>query len=248
MTRYGGLAAIYDYLVAGVDFEGWIDYVESILLRFGHWPESVLDLACGTGNTILPFARRGYRVKGLDLAPEMLEFARQKAREQGLEVDFLAEDMRYFRLPRPVDLITCFHDGLNYLLHYDDLVKTFNSVRENLTPKGLFIFDLNAVLWLQKNTSSDVTVVDEPDLTLIWQSCYHNKLSVWEIQLTVFFREGEYYRKIAETHRERGYSVDDVKRALAEAGLECLAAYDAFSFDPAHEGGRRHFYVARRKD
>jgi hypothetical protein len=37
-----------------------------------------------------------------------------------------------------------------------------------------------------------------------------------------------------------------VECALTLAGLEPLAAYDAFTFAPVHEGSRRHFYVARR--
>lgn len=246
MQRYAGLANIYDYLVAGVDFEGWIDYLEEILQRFDYHPRTVLDLACGTGNTTLPLARRGYHVMGLDLSPAMVHIARNKARSQGLTVNFLTGDMRSFRLEKPVDLITCFHDGLNYLPSYGDLERTFHQVRNNLTPGGMFVCDLNTIRWLA-STTPEVTVVDESDFTLIWQSCYQTADFSWEIQLTAFVREGEYYYKITENHREYGYAPEDVHRALQAAGLIHLASFDAFSFAPIHAGSRRHFYIAQRR-
>ncbi len=245
MECYAGLARIYDYLVAGVNFEAWIDYLEEILRHFNHHPRTILDLACGTGNTTLPLARRGYQVTGLDLSPAMIAIARDKATKQGLAVDFFTADMRSFQLEEPVDLITCFHDGLNYLPDYNDLERTFRQVRSNLTPGGMFVFDLNTIQWLA-GTTSEVTVVDEPDLTLIWQSCYEPLDCKWEIQLTAFVREGQYYYKFTEKHREYGYTPEQVYLALQTAGLEHLASYDAFSFSPIHSGSRRHFYVAQR--
>ncbi|MBE3589063.1 MAG: class I SAM-dependent methyltransferase [Thermoanaerobacteraceae bacterium] len=147
MESYTGLAAVYDFLVAGVDFEAWTDYLEEILHRFGHNPRTVLDLACGTGKTTLPLARRGYRVTGMDISPAMVKMAADKAREQGLEVPFFTGDMRSFELAEPVELITCFHDGLNYLPSIGDLEKTFRQVYKNLVPGGLFIGDMN-VPWV----------------------------------------------------------------------------------------------------
>lgn len=247
MKRYAGLAAIYDYLVGGVDFEGWIDYLELITARFGHSAGTVADLACGTGNTTLPLARRGYHATGLDISAEMLAVAREKAAAEDLPVEFLCADMRDFRLPQPVDLVTCFHDGLNYLTEYSDLLKTFNCVRRNLKPAGFFIFDLNAVRWLS-GTRPEVTVVEEEGLTLLWESAYYDQEDTWEVRLTGFAREqeGELYRKFKEVHREKAYRPEEVEAALKAAGLEPLASYDAFTFNPIHEKSRRHFYVARR--
>lgn len=247
MKRYAGLAEIYDYLVGGVDFEGWIDYLELIMARFGHKAKTIADLACGTGNTTFPLARRGYRTFGVDLAGEMLAVAREKAASQDLAIEFLCADMREFYLPFPVDLVICFHDGLNYLTEYGDLIKTFKRVRYNLANGGLFIFDLNAVRWLS-GSRQEVTVVEEEELTLIWESAYHDADDIWEVCLTGFAREkeGELYRKFKEVHREKAYAPEAVKAALIAAGLVFLDSYDAFTFDPIHEKSRRHFYVARK--
>lgn len=242
---YAGLAKIYDYLVAGVDFEAWIDYLEEILQRFNYRPATVADLACGTGNTLLPLARRGYKVTGIDISPQMVAVAAQKAGEAGLDVSFLIQDMCTFRLDAPVELVTCFHDGLNYLLAYADLVQVFCRVRENLTTGGMFVFDLNALNWLA-DLPAEAGELKEQKISLTWESKFDPRGPFWEICLKVSLDEENGVHRFAEVHREKGYRPEEVERALAQAGLELLAAYDAFSFDPVHPGSRRHFYVAGR--
>ena len=53
----------------------------------------VIDLACGTGNAALLAARRGARVVGIDASPGLLEVARERARTQGVDVDFREGDL-----------------------------------------------------------------------------------------------------------------------------------------------------------
>lgn len=61
------------------------EFIERLDLKPGM---KVLDVACGTGNLSLPAARRGAVVTGLDIAPNLLEQARDKAKREGLQVQF----------------------------------------------------------------------------------------------------------------------------------------------------------------
>ncbi|WP_066639899.1 class I SAM-dependent DNA methyltransferase [Desulfolucanica intricata] len=245
MERYRELAGIYDYLVQGVDFEGWIDYIEKLLQKFNYKPRNVADLACGTGNTTFPFARRGYNVIGVDLSPQMINIAQEKAIQQNLDIKFLVQDIRELNLHHKMDLITCFHDGLNYLLNYEDIKLAFKKVYQNLIPDGLFIFDLNSVHWLA-NTDPETTVIEEEDLTLIWQSSYDRANDIWEINLTSFVRKNDLYSKFKEQHREKAYTPYEIELALKEAGLDLLGSYDSFTFEPIKTNSRRHFFATRK--
>ena len=48
----------------------------------------VLDVACGTGNLALPAARAGADVTGVDIAPNLVEQARENAKREGLKAKF----------------------------------------------------------------------------------------------------------------------------------------------------------------
>src|SRR5688572_26591416 len=52
----------------------------------------VLDVACGTGNSAIPAARRGAEVTGVDIAPNLLEQARARAKAAGVEARFQEGD------------------------------------------------------------------------------------------------------------------------------------------------------------
>jgi len=54
--------------------------------------ERWLDLACGTGRVAELAARAGATVVGIDLAPALIETARERARERGLEIDYRVGD------------------------------------------------------------------------------------------------------------------------------------------------------------
>jgi SAM-dependent methyltransferase len=59
----------------------------------------VLDIACGTGNTAIPLARRGCIVTGVDIAPNLLAQARERAASENLSITFDEGDAE--QLPYP---------------------------------------------------------------------------------------------------------------------------------------------------
>src|SRR3954451_20284028 len=69
-------------------------------------PGRLLDLGCGTGRLLLPFARRGYWVLGVDLSGEMLKVAAEKARAAGVAVNLLRANL--------VELDALVHDRFDY--------------------------------------------------------------------------------------------------------------------------------------
>ncbi len=52
----------------------------------------LLDVACGTGNALIPAAEHGAVATGLDITPKLLEAARERARAAGVEVELVEGD------------------------------------------------------------------------------------------------------------------------------------------------------------
>ncbi|MFB7734184.1 class I SAM-dependent methyltransferase [Streptomyces sp. NPDC056112] len=74
-----------------------------------------LDLGCGPGRNALYLAERGFEVDAVDLSPQAVAWARERARETGAEVRFLCQDAfgsAGSPLTGPYDLVYdsgCFH-------------------------------------------------------------------------------------------------------------------------------------------
>lgn len=102
----------------------------------------VLELACGTGQLLVPIARSGFRAVGVDLSAEMLAAARERARSAAAAVDFHVADMRSFDLGEQFALIFVARNSLLHLHGVEDFVSCFLRVRDHLRPGGVFIFDI----------------------------------------------------------------------------------------------------------
>jgi len=240
-------ARVYDRIMADVPYRRWLDYIESIWDSQRFSPETVLDLACGTGNLSILLAKRGYKVTGIDMSSHMLEVARQKCAAEGLEVRFIRADMRRFRLETPVDAAVCVFDSLNYLLEPCDVRSAFASVFAALEPGGLFVFDVNTPERLS-TIPEDVTIFEAEDYTVIWKDLWDAENKWWEVRLTGFIKEKESgkWRKFDEVHRERAFPLQELRSWLEQAGFSVKAVYDSGTFDTVSPLTFRAYFVAEK--
>ncbi|MBD8870718.1 class I SAM-dependent methyltransferase [Nocardioides donggukensis] len=73
-------------------------------------PARIADLGCGTGTLTVLLAEEGHRVHGVDFAPAMVERARRKAQDAGLDVDLTVADAAAPGLePAAYDAVLCRH-------------------------------------------------------------------------------------------------------------------------------------------
>jgi ubiquinone/menaquinone biosynthesis C-methylase UbiE len=72
------------------------DFVARLKLTPG---SRVLDMACGSGNTAIPAARAGVRVVGVDIATNLLDQARERARQAGVPAEFQEGDAEHLEFP-----------------------------------------------------------------------------------------------------------------------------------------------------
>src|SRR2546423_10599507 len=99
----------------------------------------LLDLACGTGRMALRLAAPGYQVTGVDIVPEMIEWARQKAAKQAVSIEWVVADARTFHLQRRFPFIYMLENVFQFFLTLEDQEAMMASVREHLLPKASFL-------------------------------------------------------------------------------------------------------------
>jgi len=119
-----------------------VDFLVHCFRRYATRPvRTVLDIACGTGPHLIRLAERGFRLSGLDLSAETIEFLRERAGAKGFHVGLHVADMTRFRLPRPVDAAICMQDSQGHLLTNEAILAHLRCVARAVKKGGLYVFD-----------------------------------------------------------------------------------------------------------
>lgn len=247
MEAYSSFAQVYDLFMDNVPYGDWCRYIMGLLEEYGIKDGLVLDLGCGTGKMTRLLAAAGYDMIGVDNSEEMLEIARMYDTESS-EILYLLQDMREFELFGTVRAVVSICDSINYLPKEDDLLTVFRLVLNYLDPKGIFIFDLNTV-YKYKDMLGETTIAENRDEgSFIWENYFDEETGINEYDLTLFIKEENgLYRRFEETHYQKVYGLETVKRLLREAGMEFVAAYDAFSREAVKKDSERIYIIAREQ-
>ena len=220
MSSYDALAASYDGLMADGSYLKRADWLERLFKKSRIPVESVLDLACGPGTIACLLAQRGYQVIATDMSEEMLTQASAKAAvlEENAPL-FLLQSMPRLRLAEPVDAVVSTLDSLNYLTRERDIRETFRRVYRWLKPGGQFIFDVNSLYKLRR-MDGQMYMDETEDSFCVWRTFFSEKTRVCTYQVDLFRlnEDGSWDREFEE-HRERAWTVEELRLFLADAGF-----------------------------
>jgi SAM-dependent methyltransferase len=128
--------------------------------------KTVLDLGCGSGESMVPLAKRGARVIGIDISPELIRLARQRLSDYGLAAT-LQEGSAYATglADESVDIVFSMA-----LLHHLDLPTARNEIQRVLRPGGSFILRepirfspiMNSLRRLFPSPKADISEYEHP--------------------------------------------------------------------------------------
>ncbi len=209
--------------------------------------KSCCDLACGTGATAIDFARRGLKVYAVDLSPSMCELARKKALREHVEIKVIEADMRRFRLPEKVDLITCEFDALNHVPRKTDLALVAKAAARALKPGGHFYFDVNTRLAFEEVWPL-TWWVERPGLALVMHGDFDLRSGKAWTTAEFFIKNGCHWERHSERVEEVCWEDDEIRAALTRAGFDRIRSRDAVAFfgnDALVRRGHRTIYMAR---
>jgi SAM-dependent methyltransferase len=135
--------------------------VRGLLDLLGRPSRKVLDLGCGSGRVLVPLAKAGHRVVGIDRDPAALRTSGQAIEKANasaalVEGDFtdaralrnLGADQRSPRSAARFDAVLCLGNTLMTLTDVDRAVELLTRIRALLSPRGAFVIDdIPADLW-----------------------------------------------------------------------------------------------------
>jgi len=101
----------------------------------------IIDIGCGTGRHSIELSRRGYPVTGIDLSESLLGKAREKARQNGLQIDFIKHDARDLPFRDQFDAAIMLCEGGFPLMETDEMnYEILKNVSRSLKGRAKFIF------------------------------------------------------------------------------------------------------------
>jgi SAM-dependent methyltransferase len=174
----------------------------------------LVDLACGTGNTTIPWVGHGWTVIGVDRSAAMLREARRKSRR----VRWYWQDLTELDIDERADLVTCHFDALNHVLDARDLQRVFVNVSRMMNDTALFQFDMNTDHKLRWLSVREKLFRVGPNYFMAHNE-YDRRTRVATFHQLWFVRKGKLYKKREICVRERSYPDVQILRMLKKAGL-----------------------------
>jgi SAM-dependent methyltransferase len=136
------VAEFYDYVVPYRERQD-VNFFVELAQQAG---SPVLEIGCGTGRILIPTARAGVRIVGLDSSASMLAVCREKlAREpQDVQarVELMEGDMRCFDLGRGFRLATIPFRPFQHLISVEDQLACLACIHRHLVAGGRLVIDL----------------------------------------------------------------------------------------------------------
>lgn len=249
MAGYGEFAGVYDILTENVPYDEIAEYYDNIITRLGgKKPDGstlLLDLGCGTGNLTLRLAERGYDVIGSDASEEMLSIA--AAKSDG-SIRFICQSMTETELYGTADAAMSTLDSINHLESREQIAACFESLSANMTPGGLFVFDVNTIYKHREILAENSFVYDVEGVYLVWQNTFCPEDNGVDIDLDIFYEnEDGSYERGYEGFREIALPQDEIIKLLDKAGFDTVAVYEYLTYNEPREESDKLLFAARKR-
>jgi SAM-dependent methyltransferase len=256
--EYADVAQLYDHVVPYATRGDIEFFVDEALAANG----PVLEVGCGTGRILIPTARAGVPITGLDGSGAMLARCREKLAQEPEKVQKLVHlvqsDMRAFELGKTFALATFPFRPFQHLLTVDDQLKCLTTIHSHLEPEGRLILDLfnpsldylaNRPIGLEMPEGPAATLPDGRTLERSFKVVDHDRfeqVNDLELIYNITYPDGRKERSV-HAFTMRYFFRYEVEHLLARTGFvvdQLYAGYDRSAYGTVYPG--ELIFIARK--
>ncbi|HEX9134026.1 MAG TPA: class I SAM-dependent methyltransferase [Ktedonobacteraceae bacterium] len=217
----------------------------------------LLELACGSGRLLVPLARQGYELTGVDSSASMLKLAQEALEQAGVaaQCKLAQENMCRLSLGQKFRLAFIALGSFGHVCTRQEQRQTLAAVRDHLTTGGRFILDIsNADVRYMEHLSGQMlhqgTWQREDGALLSHFVSPASSLTKHLLELTHFYeehRQGEAVRRTVITTHLYLFERNEVELLLEEAGFGIADVYGDYELDPCEHDSPRMIFIAEAR-
>jgi SAM-dependent methyltransferase len=218
--------------------------VDFVVERLGLEPGArVLDLACGHGRHAVELARRGFAVTGFDLSEPSLELARERAADQGVELELVRGDMRELSWEDEFDAVVNLFTAFGYFADAEDDARVLAAVVRALRPRGALLLDTVNLFLLARGFEERHWSELLDGRLMLEDRAYDHLAGRSTATWTLLAADGG---RSEHRHSLRVYTLPELAALLARSGLEVVEAWGGWDGQPYGFEGARLIVHARK--
>jgi len=252
MTDYDLIAPFYD--IEHAQFDEDLSLYTNFAELCGN---PLLELACGSGRLLVPLARQGYELTGVDSSGSMLELAQEALEQAGVAArcKLVQESMSRLRLGQKFRLAFIALGSFGHMCTRQEQRQTLAAVRDHLTTGGKFILDIsNEDARYMEHLSSQMlhqgTWQREDGALLTHLVSPASSLTKHLLELTHFYeehRQGEAVQRTVITTHLYLFERNEVELLLEEAGFSINDVYGDYELSPFEHDSPRMIFIAEAR-
>lgn len=207
----------------------------------------ILELCCGTGRLTLAIAKEGYNICGVDYTPSMLEQAKSKATEAGLDINFIEADIRTLDLQEQFDLIFIPFNSIHHLYRNKNLFKALACVKNHLKKGGFFLLDcfnpnIQYIVEKEKNQAviAEYTTNDGREVLINQTMCYERATQINRIEWH-YLINGEFHS--TQNLDMRLFFPQELDSYLEQDGFDIVHKFGGFEEESFDNKSEKHIYI-----
>lgn len=250
MEVFKDYAYYYNTFYQDKDYRAEAEQIDYLLKMYENRIVSIVNYGCGTGKHDIELAKLGYRCKGIDMSPFMIDIARKNANQENVNIDFSLEDIRCYDPHEHFDAVISLFHVMSYLNKNHDILGAFRSARKALAPGGLFLFDV----WYGPGVLSDRPVLrikeiedEQNKLIRIARPVMHDKNNVVDVCYEVFVidKVTGVAKTIREVHSMRYFFRPELEYWLQESGFELINNLDCQTLGETDYSTWTSYFIAK---
>ena len=224
-------AKAFDIIYKEKNYQAECEFLTKIFDKYSSKPvRTVLDVACGTGNHIIPLAKMGFQVSAQDISAEMIKIARNKSAKNKLKIKFMGcYPMQEFCHRERFDTIIAMFSSIDYVIKSSELKNTLNNIRKCLKKGGLFVFDFWNKPCVLKSFSPfkrKEFISGKQRVVRVSETSLDKNRSIADVKFTCqYFSVGKLVEEMKELHRMKYYSASEMKKILDSCGYKVIGAF-----------------------